>query len=177
MDMLERRLSAADWVRAGLRTLGDSGAGALKADSLAKALKVSRGSFYWHFADIGAFHQAVLERWRAIAYENIVEELKGSPRERLRNLLMRAFRADSPLERAVRAWATSDSKARAMVVEIDAKRRDYLQRLLIEAGIDATRAEARARILYWAYLGNVLAAEKPVSWTLVFDELMALAES
>jgi AcrR family transcriptional regulator len=175
MDMAIERLSAVDWVRAGLHALAESGAGALKADSLARTLKVSRGSFYWHFADIDAFHMAVLQRWRTIAYENIVEELQGSAEERLRNLLSRAFRADNPLERAVRAWATSDATARAMVEEIDAKRRGYLQRLMIEAGIDAARAEARARILYWSWLGHVLVAEKPPSWTIVLDEMANLA--
>ena len=115
--MTEERLSAADWVRAGLRALASSGFTALKADSLAKALGVSRGSFYWHFADIDAFHQAVLQGWREIAYDNIVEELQGSPAQRLRHLLSRAFRADQPLERAVRAWATAQPKVRAMVAE------------------------------------------------------------
>src|SRR6185369_16750751 len=119
------KLSAQDWVKAGLRALANSGFAALKADSLAKALKVSRGSFYWHFADIGAFHDAVLQRWQEIAYENIVEEVEGAPGDRLQNLLNRAFRPDSPLERAVRAWATAEpkAKAKAMVEAIDAKRR------------------------------------------------------
>src|SRR5689334_18004652 len=47
------RLAAADWVKAGLKALAADGVGALKADLLAKSLGISRGSFYWHFADIG----------------------------------------------------------------------------------------------------------------------------
>ncbi len=172
--MVEERLSAADWVRVGLRTLASSGFTALKAERLAKALEVSRGSFYWHFADIEGFHQAVLRGWREIAYDNIVEELQGGPKQRLRNLLSRAFRADSPLERAVRAWAAVRPEARAMVADVDGRRRDYLRRLLREAGIAPDQAEARARILYWAYLGHVLAGERPPSWTVVLDELTQL---
>jgi AcrR family transcriptional regulator len=176
MDMADERLSAANWVQAGLRALAASGFTALKADSLAKALGVSRGSFYWHFADIDAFHQAVLRGWRQIAYDNIVEELQGSPAQRLRHLLSRAFRADQPLERAVRGWATARPEARAMVADVDARRRAYLERLLREAGIDPDRAAARVRILYWAYLGQVLAGERLAAdhWRAVLDELMVL---
>ena len=50
------QLSAKDWVDQGLKALASSGFTALKAEPLAKALRVSRGSFYWHFADIAAFH-------------------------------------------------------------------------------------------------------------------------
>jgi AcrR family transcriptional regulator len=53
------QLSAKDWLDQGLRTLAKSGFTALKAEPLAKAMGVSRGSFYWHFADIGAFHAAI----------------------------------------------------------------------------------------------------------------------
>jgi AcrR family transcriptional regulator len=54
------QLSAQDWLNQGLKTLAKSGFTALKAEPLAKAMGVSRGSFYWHFADIGAF-QLLLE--------------------------------------------------------------------------------------------------------------------
>jgi AcrR family transcriptional regulator len=173
------RLSAQDWVKAGLRALANAGFAALKADSLAKALKVSRGSFYWHFADIGAFHDAVRQRWQEIAYENIVEEVEGAPGDRLQTLLNRAFRPDSPLERAVRAWATADPKAKAMVDTIDAKRRSYVERLMVEMGVAPQRAASRARIIYWAYLGHVLSAEKHSSqdWARIFHELDALARA
>ncbi|CAN0507682.1 unnamed protein product, partial [Phaeothamnion confervicola] len=67
--MADDRLTARDWVNAGLKALARSGFTALKADTLSKALGVSRGSFYWHFADVGAFHAAVLQRWREVAYE------------------------------------------------------------------------------------------------------------
>jgi AcrR family transcriptional regulator len=173
------RLSAQDWVKAGLRALANSGYAGLKADSLAKGLNVSRGSFYWHFADIGAYHDAVLQRWQEIAFENIVEEVEGAPGDRLQALLNRAFRPDSPLERAVRAWATVEPKAKAMVEQVDAKRRAYVERLLVEAGVPADQAKLRTRIIYWAYLGHVLSAEKHSSqdWSGIFHELDTLARA
>ena len=58
--MSGERLGPREWVNAGLRALSRSGFTALKAESLSKSLGVSRGSFYWHFADVGAFQAAVL---------------------------------------------------------------------------------------------------------------------
>ena len=40
------QLSAQDWLNQGLKTLAKSGFTALKAEPLAKAMGVSRGSFY-----------------------------------------------------------------------------------------------------------------------------------
>jgi AcrR family transcriptional regulator len=57
------QLSAKDWLDQGLKALAANGVTALKAEPLAKAMGVSRGSFYWHFDDIGAFRTAILAYW------------------------------------------------------------------------------------------------------------------
>jgi AcrR family transcriptional regulator len=150
------RLRPADWVNAGLRALARSGFTALKADTLARGLGVSRGSFYWHFAAVGTFHAAVLRHWREVALENIVAEIEGAPGDRLEALIRRGFSARPNLESAVRAWAFADRKVRAAVDIVDAERVRYLKRLLIEAGVEPAIAESRARVLNWAYLGRTL---------------------
>jgi AcrR family transcriptional regulator len=175
--MTDDRLTTQDWVNAGLKALARSGFTALKAGTLSKVLGVSRGSFYWHFADVGAFHAAVLHYWREVAYDNVVQQIEGAAEHRLTALLERAFRADFRLERAVRSWATVETKAGAMVEAVDAKRLKYIRDLLVEAGIAPAQAAARARILYWAYLGHGLSANKPepAEGRRVLDELARLA--
>lgn len=175
--MPDDRLTSLDWVTAGLKALAKSGFTALKAETLAKTLGVSRGSFYWHFADVGAFHAAVLQHWREIAYENVVRAVEGAPENRLANLLDRAFRADIRLEMAVRSWATSEARAKTMVEAVDGRRLKYIRDLLVEAGLTANQASARARILYWTYLGQGLSADKPAptEWRRILDELGRLA--
>jgi AcrR family transcriptional regulator len=158
--MPAERLSRGEWVKAGLRALARSGFGALKADTLAKSLKVSRGSFYWHFADVAAFHAVVLRRWREVALENIVAELERNPGDRLMWLIERALAQPSKLETAVRAWATVDRQVRAAVDSVDAERVRYLEKLLVEAGLDSGAARSRASLLNWAYLGRSLSARR-----------------
>src|SRR5499427_11068376 len=99
------QLSAQDWLDQGLKTLAASGFTALKAEPLAKALGVSRGSFYWHFADVGAFHAAILKHWREVAAEQIIANVEAASSEgdRVSLLLRQAFSARLTLERAVRS--------------------------------------------------------------------------
>jgi AcrR family transcriptional regulator len=153
--MSDTRLSADDWIKAGLKALIERGFVALKAEALAKSLGVSRGSFYWHFTDVDAFHAAVLRRWRDIAYTNVVNQIEAGPADQFHALLERAFDADTTLERSIRAWATSAPSVKAVVEAVDAKRLHYLRRTLIDAGLSADTARTRAQIVYWAYLGHV----------------------
>jgi AcrR family transcriptional regulator len=155
--MADIRLGPEEWVRAGLKALAKSGASALKADKLAGGLGVSRGSFYWHFADVPAFHAAVLKRWREVALENIIAEIETTS-DPLEALLHRAFADGSGVERAVRAWATTYIPARKAVEAVDAERIRYLQKLLIDAGVAPDTAAMRARVMNWTYLGFAISS-------------------
>ncbi|WP_029584685.1 TetR/AcrR family transcriptional regulator [Bradyrhizobium sp. URHD0069] len=174
------QLSAKDWLHQGLKTLAESGFTALKAEPLAKAMGVSRGSFYWHFADIGAFHAAILEHWREVAAEQIIANLEaasdhGNPLLPL--LLRQAFGSNLALEKAVRIWATLDPLARAAVQAIDRRRLDYVEHLLRASGLSPNVARARAQILYWAFIGYAL-SDKPLPRArqqAVLDELLRIA--
>jgi AcrR family transcriptional regulator len=173
------QLSARDWLDQGLKTLAAHGFTALKAEPLAKAMGVSRGSFYWHFSDIGAFHAAILKQWREVAAEQIIANLESATGDEkpLHLLLRRAFPGTLALERAVRNWATFDVAARSAVQAIDRRRLGYLEGLLRDAGFPHQVAAARAQILYWAFLGSAL-SDKPLPKTqqqAVLDELIRIA--
>jgi AcrR family transcriptional regulator len=157
--MADTRLGREEWVRAGLKALAKSGASALKADTLATSLGVSRGSFYWHFADVPAFHAAVLKRWREVALENIIAEIETTS-DPFEALLHRAFAGGSGIESGVRAWATADAQARKAVEAVDAERIRYLQKLLVDAGIAPDVAAMRARVMNWTYLGFAISSSK-----------------
>ena len=155
------QLSAQDWVDLGLKTLAKSGFTALKAEPLAKAMGVSRGSFYWHFADIGAFHAAILARWREVATEQIIAAVEAAKdrdngEDPLAVLVKLTFGSRLVLEKAVRSWSANDARARAAVVAVDRRRLDYIEGLLKQAGLAGGVARARTQILYWTYLGAAL---------------------
>ena len=175
------QLSAKDWVDQGLKALASRGFTALKAEPLAKALRVSRGSFYWHFADIAAFHAAILARWHEVAAEQIIANVEAASKDEdpLALLLRRVFGERLTLERAVRTWASVDPAARAAVQAIDRRRLNYVEGLLAQSGLSAELARARAQVLYWAFLGFALSdqPQPKARQQAVLDELLRIAAS
>ncbi|SIO05568.1 transcriptional regulator, TetR family [Bradyrhizobium erythrophlei] len=175
------QLSAKDWLDQGLKTLARDGFTALKAEPLAKAMGVSRGSFYWHFADIGAFHAAILKQWREVAAEQIIANVEAASNHEnpLTLLLRRVFGERLALENAVRTWASVDAAARAAVQAIDQRRLGYVESLLRQSGLPAEKAQARAQILYWAFLGSAL-SDRPLPKArqqAMLEEMLRIATS
>jgi AcrR family transcriptional regulator len=141
---------------------------------------VSRGSFYWHFADIGVYHAAILKHWRDVAAEQVIANLEmvSKDRDALSLLLQRAFFSSTPaLENAVRTWATVDPAARAAVQAIDQRRLGYIETLLRQSGLSADVARTRAQILYWTFLGFALSDKPlpPARRPMVLEELLRMA--
>ena len=155
---MTERLTKADWIRQGLRTLTTEGAGALKVGPMAATLKVSRGSFYWHFRDIAEFRAELLASWRQRVTDRVIRQLDAEKVEpdRLKLLLRRGFDGKHGLERAIRAWAAADEEVAAVGATDDARRVDYIAGLLAKAGVDSRQALRRATFLYWAYLGQAI---------------------
>ena len=176
---MAEQLTADDWIKQGLKALARDGFTALKADPLAKAMGVSRGSFYWHFADVGAFHTAILKHWREVAAEQIIANLEAASdnHDRLPLLLRQAFGGKLALENAVRTWATVDPAARSAVQAIDRRRLGYVESMLRASGLSPGVARARAQIFYWAFVGFAR-SDKPLPRArrrAVLDELLRMA--
>jgi AcrR family transcriptional regulator len=173
------QLSAGDWLDQGLKTLAKSGFTALKAEPLARAMGVSRGSFYWHFADVAAFHAAILKHWREVAAEQIIVNVEAASNDNnpLPLLLRQAFGGKLALENAVRTWANFDPVARAAVQAIDRRRLGYIEGQFKTLGLSDDAAGARARILYWAFVGFALSDKPlpPAKQQAVLDELLDIA--
>lgn len=159
---MKKRLSQTDWLDHGLNVLASSGAGAVKVEPLAQSLEVSRGSFYWHFRDIGQFHELLLARWRERMTDDVIDDVerKSSDGARLQLLMRKAMRDDDALERAIRSWATQNSKIAESVAVVDKTRLEYLARILRSAGIPDKQVPARAAFIYWARLGRIMMGKR-----------------
>lgn len=181
---MSKRLGRDEWVVAGLRALAESGVEAVRVERLAEALGVTKGSFYWHFADRQALLTAVLEAWKARATADVIAqvEAKGSDaRTRMHELMTIVFSSDGRLDRQVRAWAANDEAAGVALAEIDAKRTGYLEKLFAGLGFERAEARARARFAYHALIGQFALAnggkgkQAAAELELVFEMLVAKA--
>lgn len=78
-------LQRADWVRAGMRMLAQSGVDAVLIPRLAAELGVTKGSFYWHFTSRDDLLLALIEEWKqhaTLRVIEIVESASTSPQEK-----------------------------------------------------------------------------------------------
>jgi len=152
-----QRLSAEDWLLAGFRALAAGGPTALRAESLARDLGATKGSFYWHFKNIADFRARLLGLWEQQAYAEVVTlvEAEGSATDKLFRLVNIAgtehdSRGGMALEPAIRAWAQGDHTVANVVAGIDSRRLAYTAGLLAQLGL--TNPDF-ARIIYGAYVG------------------------
>lgn len=155
-------LSSDDWTKAAFRALSRGGVQAIRAEAIARDLKVSKGSFYWHFKDVPDLRAQMLEHWARQATDAIiadVEAIDGSGREQLR-LLVEAATDDRNLayggvhaEGAIREWARYDSAAATILRAVDQRRLAYVAELFERCGFSAAVSRSGANILYGALIG------------------------
>jgi AcrR family transcriptional regulator len=146
------------WVEAGLAALRDHGIEGVRVERLAQALDVTKGSFYWHFKDRAALLDAMLEAWRKRATFAVIDEVEsvgGDAVQRLRQLSAIVGRIEGRLDLAVRAWGGQDAAAKKALDEIDRQRLDYLASLFRELSFSPPEANARARLVYHALIGEL----------------------
>lgn len=152
------RLTREDWLAAGFAALVQGGPGAIKAEVIARDLKTTKGSFYWHFRDVPEYCNAMMAHWEARGFAEITAlvEAEDTPAQRLRRLgELAAKGAEKPygggaLEPAIRAWALADPEVARAVARIDGLRLEYLGGLLSAHGL--TNPDF-ARVIYAALIG------------------------
>src|SRR5690606_14478311 len=150
------QLTRDDWIKAATATLVDNGVDAVRVDTLARQLDVTRGSFYWHFSHRAELLESVLTTWRNAATQQVIdrfERRKIDPRQQVRELLTLPFRGRTArraaaIELAIRAWARRDPMARRFVDEVDAARLAYIARCFMALGFDAAESRVKAFSLY-----------------------------
>ena len=71
------------WIKASLDVLAEKGLDGIRVEVLAKRLKVTKGSFYWHFKDRRDLFDAVLQRWKDGRIKDIQKQTRAVPGEEL----------------------------------------------------------------------------------------------
>ena len=162
----ESKLGRSDWIRLGLTVLAESGVGAVRVEPLAKRMKMTKGSFYWHFKNRQDLLDALLDEWVEIDTNGIIEQvnqLEADPKTKLMRLFELAIAehdllpgiADGSIEKAIRAWATSEPKVAEIIAKVDQKRLNYTQSIFLDIGFSDDEAWVRARLVYYALVGEL----------------------
>jgi AcrR family transcriptional regulator len=151
------RLDAEAWIAAAFDALADGGIDAVRVEPLAKALAITKGSFYWHFADRRALIDAMLTAWAEGRIAAIREQAltRGEPAAVLRMLAdlytHRANVRGLAIELAIRSLARTDDAAAKAVRSVDRERLRHVGALFAALGWPAADAQGRA-VLFYSYL-------------------------
>ncbi|WP_177213063.1 TetR/AcrR family transcriptional regulator [Celeribacter neptunius] len=164
----EDRLAREDWFDAGLRLLGQSGPGGIRVDQVCKAMKVTKGSFYWHFQDRREFLDSLFDFWRARETSGLIAYVEGHyevPEDRIWHVVefVTLGTYDVASEVAMRQWGQSDDMVRAGLTKVDEERLGFFTRQFEACGFSAEAARMRAISVYSYTLscGYMITGESP----------------
>ncbi len=153
----KRRFSAADWITLGLEALAAGGAEAIKLDAICTAARLTRGSFYHHFADHEAFMVALAKAWAVQNTSRLGAALEGLEETDARHLNDMALDLDFTLEVGIRELALRVPQVGAILEEADAKRLSVLADLArARFGVSDQAAADLAFMEYAAFCGMML---------------------
>ncbi len=152
-----RPLSVDDWIQAGFALLAEGGPDALRIGRLCDRLGVTKGSFYWHFADMNAYRTALVDAWGDLQdadRRGFIDAHIADPRERLAVMLtMLVAPQHLALERVMRAWALTDERVSSNVRQSDERLLDAIREAFREYGLDEAEARLRAMVMMSAGVG------------------------
>ena len=153
------RTPRASWIEEGLRALGVGGPDAVRIETLAQALGVTKGGFYWHFDDRRALLDEMLDTWERVVTEDVIKRVEaggGDARAKLRRLFGIAISIDDmvAIEMAIREWARRDKAVAERLHRLDNRRMEYMRSLFGELTTDKNDVEVRCFLAFAMFVGN-----------------------
>ncbi len=160
--MANARTPRGTWIEEGLRALSAGGPEAVRIESLAQSLGVSKGGFYGYFRNRDALLTELLDTWERAVTENVIERVEsggGDPRAKLERLFTIAGSGDTPMtatsaELAIRDWARRDEAVAERLRRVDNRRMEYMRSLFVSICPDEDDAEVRCLITFSLRIGT-----------------------
>ncbi|GAB3743748.1 TetR/AcrR family transcriptional regulator [Amycolatopsis oliviviridis] len=153
----ETRTPPSAWIDAGLLALAAGGPGAVRVEALAKALGVTKGSFYGHFPDRNALLEEMLSAWERRSTDLLFETVDregGDARAKIRRAGLLSSERLLPIDLAIRDWARREPAVAERLRRVDNQRMDYLRSLMREIFADEDEVEARCLLAFSLLIGK-----------------------
>jgi AcrR family transcriptional regulator len=175
-----KRSAEERWVVAGLEALVSDGIQAVRVEALARALGLTKGSFYHHFKNRKELLGRMVAYWRERGTEVLIvhadrEQDAAARFTQLSKMIFTPTEMDG-LEVAIRAWAASDEDVAEVVAQVDTTRLVYVRDLFIEMGMEPDAARIRSEVFYRVVIGDFMwrSVGKETLGTAALGELLAL---
>jgi AcrR family transcriptional regulator len=151
------RTPRGSWIEAGLRALAAGGPDAVRVETLARTLGVTKGGFYWHFADRQALLGEMLDAWEKRGVDDVIEHVEaagGDARAKLRRLFELTTGLGVSVDLAFRDWARRDRAVARRLRRVDRRRMEYMRSLFGAFCADEDEVEARCLLAFTLWIGN-----------------------
>jgi AcrR family transcriptional regulator len=148
------------WIEEGLSALAAGGPDSVRIESLAQALGVSKGGFYWHFSDRQALLEEMLDAWEFTWVDEVIEAVEAEnqdARSRLRRLFALAAASGAELlkiELAIRNWARREEAVAERLRQVDNRRMNYMRSLFGAICEDDDDVEVRCLLVFSLFIGS-----------------------
>lgn len=163
--MAVTRTPRTSWIEEGLRALAAGGPDAVRVETLAQALGVTKGGFYWHFDDRRALLEEMLDAWERAMIDEAIERVEsegGDARAKLRRLFAlassREVRSLLRTDLAIRDWARRDKTVAKRLRRVDNRRMDYMRSLFGAFCPDEDEVEVRCMVAFSLFIGSPFVA-------------------
>ena len=153
---IRKSLGPQDWLVAARVVLIAGGVASVKVERLARRLRVTRGSFYWHFRNRSQLLSELLRFWERAnsnAFERALSRNGLDDFLAFINVWMDEKDYSPAFDTAVRDWARTSREAADAVHRTDKRRVNILNRIFTDMGYAEAEALVRARITYFHQVG------------------------
>lgn len=156
---MDTNLGREDWLHAARLALLRGGVEQVRVEKLARALRVTKGSFYWHFKDREELLELLLREWEDEVHGLLIQLGKQSRREKL-NIFLRLLNervrlseeGKTPSDAAIFAWASVDPEVARRVNKAEQTRIRQLQHLV--------GSRNRMELFYLVWIGFVARGQR-----------------
>jgi len=169
-------LGVDDWLRAARLALLRGGVAEVRVERLARDLRVTKGSFYWHFRDRDELLELLLREWENELSREMIPQLKGPRGRKALRLLMRLMVQRVPLgeqgilpsDAAIFTWAAVSPEVARRVNRAERKRIKLLMDIIGDSG--------RVELLYLVWLGFVARGQRVPSSRQRFPQIARMVQ-
>ncbi len=149
-----------DWLRAARIALLNGGIEDVRVERMARHLRVTKGSFYWHFKDRDELLEVLLREWEEELRLDIIPRLKGKRGRDALRLLLKLLVERAPLgekgilpsDAAMFTWASVSPVVARRVNRAERSRIELLTRIIGDS--------QRTELLYLVWLGFVARGQR-----------------
>ena len=139
------------WLQKSLDVISGQGFGRIVIDNIVKSIKVTKGSFYWHFKDRNDFLEHLVTYWDENFTRNVMQHIaamQGDAGKRLLELMMYVTRKRlARYDAAILSLAHNEPHVSNQIAVVFESRIEFVASLIAEMGYKGLDLELRSRMI------------------------------